>query len=1121
MPTEPGREAVIAALPDCLKIPLTAALADQHGPIVQVYRIVDAVETALRFVVAHGAGQTFAAGRPKTLKLPDHPSFSDWMVAAAQLGKASTTAGAPADWAGAPVVRALMNAIGPACRDATAKSGLSGLDFREFRNWIFHGGGASVNEETAPRLVQELLIVLDPILAALRDWAVNAPADVLWPVFREDTVPQMFIRIDREEARYAPLAGQSLVANGGEREIEAFRQRLGQQPENIRTFWDEVRSLASHLVARTEEVKVIRQRLDSLDKKPWLWLFSAIGRGKTTVMAAVAESLANAATSPVVVHLFRGGDARNNVDAFASLALHQLVPTEEQPADPIQRFKRLRKALADLRPIVLCDGLDELERATPGAMKRLFGLAQSGGRWLFASRDVPPIRETLGNVSPVWTSGLPPLGKDDLRSLLLRSELPNLRDLVLEAKGCASGNNPWIDAVVDRCDGSPLYLELILAQLAQLGSVAAVRTEIDRMIADPASIPHGLDALYRGLVADWGTGDVATIATPALCLVAQAHGPLTPRAIAELLFPDDAVDQEASLGVIERALSRFGPVLRRQHGPRSGRGVRLDHQSFGDFLARDAGHSMTWKRAARSLARAAAKPASAPSLEKHLFEHGVAYMLRAGAVESAVRTLASLDWNHRRLAVLGRAGIELLLDDLSAIEESAPDLTAQDEAFAAWSRFITTHAHLLRREEACWGPERILLQLTTDYPASAAMRDAAASLASRVGAPPLRLLASASRPAPPTALRFTLDRELIRDGFDTLLQLTNGFLVAVATQGTVQVVRPDGREVTRFAAEAIDVESIYETVEGHLAWKTWRTAEWEIWDPLKGQQVARLDGSETAPLPVTAAFAPSTLPPHGFSNSSVAQSHIGEVSGWLRLMDGGVATWAMEDRSIRVWNHIAAIQRTEDWIRGLVDLRDGRVASHDGRHGVRIWCATKGNELSCDPEPLDPIFPVEAGHPAACSPHALPPCADGHTIVRDIHGFSVLAAEGGRQVARYEGHALIPTGAITIHDERIVVSWAFNDAIHVWERLTGRRVSVFKMHRDWVVGAIGTIDGRVFSWSKDGSFWVWDPLGHKPPIAAFHSLVDPQFVVQPLANHFVASGPWATPLFMELDPTHG
>src|SRR4051812_22466459 len=135
----------LARLPRSLSIPISAALGlSREGPILQVYRFVDAVDFVLRFVVAHGAGVAYRAGIPLGLLLPDHPSLQDWMIAASRLNNAAR-GGVLTEWDGRPALTALLKAIEADCRGATQRAGLGGLDFRELRNWIFHGGGVALS----------------------------------------------------------------------------------------------------------------------------------------------------------------------------------------------------------------------------------------------------------------------------------------------------------------------------------------------------------------------------------------------------------------------------------------------------------------------------------------------------------------------------------------------------------------------------------------------------------------------------------------------------------------------------------------------------------------------------------------------------------------------------------------------------------------------------------------------------------------------------------------------------------------------------------------------------------------------------------------------------------------
>src|SRR5262249_48527288 len=66
--------------------PFAAALGSpDEGPVLQVHRIIDAMEIALKFVVAHAVGAARELGEPLQLSLPDHPALNDWISATKRL----------------------------------------------------------------------------------------------------------------------------------------------------------------------------------------------------------------------------------------------------------------------------------------------------------------------------------------------------------------------------------------------------------------------------------------------------------------------------------------------------------------------------------------------------------------------------------------------------------------------------------------------------------------------------------------------------------------------------------------------------------------------------------------------------------------------------------------------------------------------------------------------------------------------------------------------------------------------------------------------------------------------------------------------------------------------------
>ena len=119
----------LGRLPSALAIPISAALGfSREGPLLQVYRFVDAVDFVLRFVVAHGAGVAHRERTPIRLRLPDHPTIQDWMSAGSRLRNAAQ-GGALLGWEGLPALTAILDAIEKQCRDATQRAGLGELNF--------------------------------------------------------------------------------------------------------------------------------------------------------------------------------------------------------------------------------------------------------------------------------------------------------------------------------------------------------------------------------------------------------------------------------------------------------------------------------------------------------------------------------------------------------------------------------------------------------------------------------------------------------------------------------------------------------------------------------------------------------------------------------------------------------------------------------------------------------------------------------------------------------------------------------------------------------------------------------------------------------------------------------
>jgi WD40 repeat protein len=303
----------------------------------------------------------------------------------------------------------------------------------------------------------------------------------------------------------------------------------------------------------------------------------------------------------------------------------------------------------------------------------------------------------------------------------------------------------------------------------------------------------------------------------------------------------------------------------------------------------------------------------------------------------------------------------------------------------------------------------------------------------------------------------------------------------------------------------------------------------ELWDPRTGLLIERFENAAGAP-PVRSEPVGETLtvgaepddddePQPGPLDAIACFLHPGELEGALKLMDGGVATWSIEDRAVRVWDFPRYDVAPGDWVRDIVDLGNHRILSRMSGSKFQAWSAETGREEV----EADDHWPVLAdrGHRANIPWPFTVILDDNRQIKSDTKGISVVSRSNGALLARFEGHELIPTGALPIRSGAAVVSWAFHDALHVWDTATGASLFSFSLHQDTVFGALESTDGRIVSWSRDGSCWVWDPLSARPSVAAFHPTVDMRVVVHPSPDRLVASGAWSCPLFMKLQRMAG
>jgi hypothetical protein len=325
------------------------------------------------------------------------------------------------------------------------------------------------------------------------------------------------------------------------------------------------------------------------------WIGGRPGVGKSLLMARLAADAANG--KPLVYyHAFRGGDPRNNRRAFlrglqgALVRWDALAGRTVEPSAIAREGKELeddvRRRLAAIeglaaapgegyrpRLLVFLDGLDEVVRHDQSLPALIRELALPGTVWVLAGRPDYGLSGEFGGPGCEHVfggQGLPGMRPEDIRAMLLEG-LGHARHalLRLDEDERDTVRNFFFDRVVERADGLPLYVHLLLEDLRDGDFV------LPRMATDEDRLPRNLQAYYRKALEGPGISSVRSHATLLVCVLARAEEPLDEAALGMLLAKAGEIEpaggEEAARRATELCRSLLRPACQsaRKRDPRS------------------------------------------------------------------------------------------------------------------------------------------------------------------------------------------------------------------------------------------------------------------------------------------------------------------------------------------------------------------------------------------------------------------------------------------------------------------------------------------------------------------------------------------------------------------------
>jgi len=190
---------------------------------------------------------------------------------------------------------------------------------------------------------------------------------------------------------------------------------------------------------------------------------------------------------------------------------------------------------------------------------------------------------------------------------------------------------------------------------------------------------------------------------------------------------------------------------------------------------------------------------------------------------------------------------------------------------------------------------------------------------------------------------------------------------------------------------------------------------------------------------------------------AVFEGHTDYVREVMILPNQCILSWS-SDQALRIWNQYGTTLKIITGIEGILSLSDGRFLTWSYDHTLCLW--------GLDSEPLVGF----SGHKDRVRGASLFPndrilsWSDDDTLrIWDLNGQCLLVKK-------------IPFGGIEeaflLPNDRILLAPSFGKTLQIWD-VSGKCVKIMKGHKDYVRGVLPLQDGRILTWSSDGTFWLW------------------------------------------------
>ena len=478
----------------------------------------------------------------------------------------------------------------------------------------------------------------------------------------KDPVTQIYVRKDVVRLQFTPLDAEGYSqTEKGEDAINAFKALFSfdfktkeiHKVFEIQDFIKEINRDASQMVGRFEDQNKIEKTINSINEG-LIWLTGPPGIGKSFLSARLMRDLEenNKNTDTCVLsYRFKIGDnTRCSRESFVDFIKERLIAYNVLGSDKInykaQATDKLKSCFNNLKKekkiIIVLDGLDEINVRDKEFTKDIpTSLNYPNLIWVCFGRPEPSLEYLfhLNNALMPFPDGLPSMSSNDIRGMIMEKIGPLKKKLLLQDKE-NSGTivNPFIDLVVEKADGLPLYVKYVI------GDVLANRF---RVLDGDEVLPESLHAYHEQLLNGLGIGDLKFILTPLAALLAVAYEPLSLEEIESIFIYRKIIPKnENGKKLIENGLSAIAPMIRRAPDPQGEEGYTLFHFSLREHILKSSDMFNSVKTAKEAFCELALKPDQIPNLTNYLYRTGIDHFIDEGELKKAGKALINLNWLH-------------------------------------------------------------------------------------------------------------------------------------------------------------------------------------------------------------------------------------------------------------------------------------------------------------------------------------------------------------------------------------------------------------------------------------------------------------------------------------------